>query len=76
MLTRREFIKLTAVLAAGTAVTMSLAGNVPALADTTLPSASRRPLLHHVGHARSGCSFRPELSDMWAGGGAELPENL
>jgi hypothetical protein len=28
------------------------------------------------GHKRSGCAFHPEKVDIWAGGGAFVPEDI
>jgi hypothetical protein len=73
MLNRREFIKLSTVLAAGAVMTLSAAGEVLAWNEET---PAERPIYRMHGHSRSGCAYRPELVDLWAGGGAELPEML
>lgn len=73
MLNRREFMKLSTVLAAGAVVTLSATAD--ALAWDHRPSGPK-PLLRLHGHNKSGCAFRPELVDLWAGGGAQLPDML
>ena len=76
MLNRREFIRLSAVLAAGTVMPLSMADSVMAV-NTSPPEGNRiRPVFRLHGHKKSGCAFQPELVDIWAGGGAQLPENL
>ncbi|MEE9443473.1 MAG: hypothetical protein V3V99_12480 [candidate division Zixibacteria bacterium] len=74
MLKRREFLQLSALLAAGAVVTLSSAGEILAINDELVITGSSRPILRFHGHARSGCSFRPELTDMWHGGGGQLPD--
>lgn len=74
MLTRRKFITLSAVVAAGTMLPMpkgleSWSAEPPA--PTAPPSDA---ILHLRGHKKSGCAFHPELVDWWAGGGAQLPD--
>lgn len=76
MLKRREFLKLSALLAAGAVITVSGVDAVAAITFEPQSAIEHRPLYRFHGHARSGCAFRPELTDMWAGGGAVLPENL
>lgn len=71
MLNRREFLKLSTVLAAGAVVTLSSAGEV--LSWNAEPPIDK-PIYRLHGHSRSGCAFRPELADLWAGGGAQLPD--
>jgi hypothetical protein len=73
MLNRREFMKLSTVLAAGAVVTLSTTAD--ALTWDRQPSSSK-PLMRLHGHSKSGCAFRPELVDLWAGGGAQLPDML
>jgi hypothetical protein len=72
MLNRREFLKLSGVLAAGAVVALSSAGEI--LAWNKQPPA--RPIMRLYGHNKSGCAFRPELVDLWAGGGASIPDML
>jgi hypothetical protein len=74
MLKRREFLQLSALLAAGAVVTISSAGEILAIDEEPISIDSSRPILRFHGHARSGCSFRPELTDMWQGGGSQLPD--
>ncbi len=71
MLNRREFLKLSSVLAAGAAISLTSYSEVVGWNNSRIPA---RPILRHHGHARSGCAFRPELTDIWAGGGAQLPD--
>ena len=71
MLNRREFLKLSSVLAAGAAISLTSFNEIAGWDKSRIPA---RPAFHHHGHARSGCAFRPELTDIWAGGGAQLPE--
>ena len=73
MLNRREFLKISAMLAAGAVVTLSSAGEVLAWNEEEPPE---KPLYRHFGHGKSGCASRPELADLWAGGGASLPDML
>jgi hypothetical protein len=73
MLNRREFLKLSSVLAAGAAISLTSFSEVIGRDPLYVPL---KPILHHRGHARSGCAFRPELTDIWAGGGAELPDAI
>ena len=73
MLNRREFLKLSAVLSAGAVIALSSPAQVLAW-DQTPPRV--RPILQYHGHSRSGCAFRPELTDIWAGGGAQLPDMI
>jgi len=73
MLNRREFLKLSAVLSAGAVIALSSTAQVLAW-DKTPPRI--KPILHYRGHSRSGCAFRPELTDIWAGGGAQLPDTI
>ena len=70
MLNRREFLKLSTVLAAGAVVALSSADKVLGWGN----HPSERPIMRHHGHGKSGCSFRPELVDLWTGGGAQLPD--
>lgn len=76
MLDRREFIKISAMLAAG--ATLSLAGVEKVLAVESVSPEPHidRPLYRFHGHAKSGCAFRPEITDVWAGGGAVVPEEF
>jgi len=76
MLERREFLKLSTVLAAGAVLTFSAAGEILAADDEPETGQKIRPPLRYRGHARSGCAFRPELSAVWAGGGAQLPDDF
>jgi len=71
MLNRRDFLKLSSLLAAGAVVALSSASEV--LAWNAEPPADK-PIYRLHGHSRSGCAFRPELADLWAGGGAQLPD--
>ena len=73
MLSRREFLKVTAVLSAGAVISLSGAAQVTAW-DQPPPKA--KPVYRYHGHDRSGCAFRPELTDIWAGGGAQLPDMI
>ncbi|MFH1699356.1 MAG: hypothetical protein ABIE07_02115 [Candidatus Zixiibacteriota bacterium] len=74
MLKRREFLQLSTLLAAGAVVTLSSAGEILAIDDEPIIEDSSCPILRFHGHARSGCAFRPELTDMWHGGGGQLPD--
>jgi len=40
------------------------------------PPPSTAPLYRLHGHSRSGCAYRPELADIWSGGGAQLPDMI
>jgi len=71
MLNRREFLKLSTALAAGAVVAISSAGEV--LSWTEKPP-SRKVIYRIHGHSRSGCAYRPEVVDLWAGGGSQLPD--
>lgn len=73
MLNRREFLKLSTVLAAGAVVSLSTAGRVLAWDHR---ARTTRPLYRLHGHNKSGCAFRPELVDLWSGGGADLPDTV
>jgi hypothetical protein len=74
MLNRRDFLKLSSMLAAGAVVTLSSASEI--LAWGRAPRNIGRHNLYFHGHSKSGCAFRPELVDLWSGGGAQLPDNL
>lgn len=74
MLARREFIKLTAILAAGAVLPVLPTDDLECAIKSMAPSRSPRPILRFHGHKKSGCAFHPELTDIWAGGGAALPE--
>jgi len=74
MLNRREFLKLSGALAAGAVITLSSLNEVAAAWSDPPPRPA--PLYRFHGHSRSGCAFRPELTDIWAGGGAQLPEMI
>jgi hypothetical protein len=71
MLNRRDFLKLSSILAAGAVISISSFSEVAGWDDTRRID---RPILRLRGDARSGCAFRPELTDIWAGGGAQLPD--
>ncbi len=73
MLNRRDFLKTSGLLAAGTVLSLTSAAQVMDWVDP-LPTA--RPIMRLSGHARSGCAYRPELVDLWAGGGSQLPDML
>ena len=74
MLARREFIKLSAILAAGAVLPVIPGENAECTITTITPSRSSRPILRLHGDKKSGCAFHPELTDIWAGGGAALPD--
>ncbi len=71
MLNRRDFLKLSSILAAGAVISLSSFSEVAGWDDTR---RADRPILRLRGDARSGCAFRPGLTDIWAGGGAQLPD--
>jgi len=71
MLNRREFLKLSSVLAAGAVVALTPVSEV--LSWNAEPP-TEKPVYRIHGHSRSGCAYRPELADLWAGGGAQLPD--
>jgi len=76
MLKRREFIKLSSLCTAGLMLPLSIVDDVKA---DNIPDRSPRrrlPVMHYHGHRQSGCAFHPELVDIWAGGGAALPDGL
>ncbi len=74
MLNRREFLKLSGALAAGAVITLSSLNDVAAAWNGPPPSTA--PLYRLHGHSRSGCAYRPELADIWSGGGAQLPDMI
>ena len=77
MLTRRDFIKTAATLSIGALLPLSLADTL--LADPPAPPSQATPKKHPFplqGHKRSGCAFHPEKVDIWAGGGAFVPEDI
>lgn len=77
MLTRRDFIKTTATLTIGSMLPLSLADSILADAPPEQPKAAPRMRQYPMmGHKRSGCAFHPEKVDMWAGGGALVPEDI
>ncbi len=74
MLTRRKFITISAMVAAGTMLPVP-----PVLeswsAEPPAPTAPPSDVILRLrGHKKSGCAFHPELVDWWAGGGAQLPD--
>ncbi len=74
MLKRRDFLKTTAALSIGALLPLSLADHLSA--EPRPEPAAPRPFLPHHGHVKSGCAFRPEMAQIWAGGGGALPEGL
>ncbi len=76
MLNRREFLKLSAMLAAGATIVATSIDTVLAVEYTPEIKNQNVPLYRFHGHAKSGCAFRPELTDSWAGGGAVIPEEF
>ncbi len=74
MLNRREFLKLSGALAAGAVITLSSLNEVAAAWSD--PPPREAPLYRLHGHSRSGCAYRPELADIWSGGGAQLPDMI
>lgn len=76
MLDRRKFLKIVGITAAGAAVSMGNPTNL--FAERSAPPATtpQLPPMYLRGHKRSGCAFRPEITDIWAGGGAGLPEDF
>lgn len=76
MLDRRKFIQAAALLAAGAMMSFLPAKQLLALAGPSGVALRSLPPMPYRGHKRSGCAFRPELTDLWAGGGAHLPELL
>lgn len=76
MLKRREFIKLSTVLAAGAVLPVTAVGKISSCEVSSLRGRARPPLYRLHGHKKSGCAFYPELVDIWSGGGAVLPGNL
>lgn len=82
MLKRRVFLKLSGLLAGGAVITLATplmamdAGDASPKSVVISERGKPPPIYRYHGHARSGCSFRPELSDLWAGGGAQLPDLL
>ena len=76
MLTRRNFLKTSAVLSLGAVLPLSMADTVLAVPPPFHGKVSARRFLPLQGHKRSGCAFHPEKVDIWAGGGATVPEDL
>jgi hypothetical protein len=76
MLKRREFIRLSTVLAAGAVLPLAAADNIRSFEVLPVRTSAHRPLYRLHGHKKSGCAFCPELVDIWSGGGAVLPGNL
>jgi hypothetical protein len=78
MLKRRDFLKLSGVLAAGTVASLASPSSIWGLeTEPPLPAPTQLPPIYRIhGHARSGCAYRPELAAIWSGGGAQLPEFL
>ncbi len=76
MLDRRKFLKFVGITAAGAA--LSLKGPTSLFAQQMAPETNPPdlPPMYLRGHKRSGCAFRPEMTDIWAGGGAVLPEDF
>ena len=76
MLNRREFIRLSAVLAAGSLMPAIPFADTHGASGQNIHKAARRPVMHLRGHKKSGCAFHPELTDIWEGGGAQLPADI
>jgi|WetSurMetagenome_2_1015567.scaffolds.fasta_scaffold223753_2 hypothetical protein len=76
MLDRRKFLKIVGITAAGAAVSMGSPSSL--FAERSAPEArvAELPPMYLRGHKRSGCAFRPEMTDIWAGGGGMLPEDF
>ncbi len=74
LLARREFIKLSAILAAGAVLPVLPGDDALCMVSPVEHGHSPKSVFHFRGHKKSGCAFHPELTDIWAGGGAELPE--
>lgn len=64
------------MLAAGATLVMTGVESVLAIEPTMNKTPTPPALYRYHGHARSGCAFRPEMTDIWAGGGAVLPEEF
>jgi hypothetical protein len=60
----------------GAVLPLSMADSVLAVAPPSAPQVPARRFLPLQGHKRSGCAFHPEKVDIWAGGGAVVPEDL
>jgi hypothetical protein len=75
MLTRRDFIKTTAALSLGAVLPLSLADSILA-SPPARPAVPPKRVYPLQGHKRSGCAFHPEKVDIWAGGGAVVPEDI
>lgn len=76
MLSRRDFLKTTATVTIGAMLPLSLAETILAKAPPPLTAAPRLRPYPLQGHKRSGCAFHPEKTDIWAGGGAIVPEDI
>ena len=76
MLTRRNFLKTSAVLSLGAVLPLSMADSILAVPPPSRPEAPPRRFLPLQGHKRSGCAFHPEKVDIWSGGGAVVPEDF
>lgn len=76
MLARREFLKLSVMMAAGAVIPLSLVKDAVAVEQAPLAINDAPPIFHLHGHKKSGCAFHPEKVDLWAGGGAQLPDFL
>ena len=75
MLDRRKFLQAAGITVAGVAV--SLAKPIDLFAARMAPqNIPDLPVMQYRGHKRSGCATRPELAEIWHGGGWELPDNL
>ncbi len=76
MLNRRKFLQAAGITVAGAAVSMTKPIDLFAQRIASPHNAPELPTMQYSGHKRSGCASRPELADIWHGGGWELPDNL
>jgi len=76
MLSRRRFVKLSAVVTAGVLCPLPVTRQVFARENQSVPTRRSLPPMHYHGNKRTGCSFSAEMADMWSGGGACLPSDL
>ena len=76
MLKRRDFLKLSGLLAGGAVIALATTPSAMEWSEAGSGKSVAPPIYRFHGHAKSGCSFRPELTDLWSGGGAQLPDLL
>ncbi len=70
MLKRREFIRLSAIIAAGAVLPLEILQKATAAEVQPSPRVRAGGYHHLFGHKKSGCAARPEAIDFFRGGPA------